>query len=174
MHGANMKIETCRFNLRFYYIVALTEIYMIKWIYRIITQRDDIVQKEVNWFNHSFFFPISHGIIKKSPSAIFDRFVNLYVSPKMKPSQPVEMADWMVYVPGKQISIHWGQRIFTVHMPNKPNRYNSMSPRVGAYVIRTSDAEKNCEMYQDICVIFSYDWLPWTVNISSKIYQKPK
>jgi len=33
-----------RFNLCFYYIVVLTEIYIIKWIYRINTQRDDFVQ----------------------------------------------------------------------------------------------------------------------------------
>jgi len=36
--------ETCRFNLCFYYIVVLTEIDIIKWIYRINTQWDDFVQ----------------------------------------------------------------------------------------------------------------------------------
>ena len=37
-----------------------------------------------------FFFSIPHGIVDRSPSAIFDGFINLYMLPKMKPSQTVE------------------------------------------------------------------------------------
>jgi len=39
------QVETCRFNLCFYYIILLTEIYINKVIYRINKQRANFVQK---------------------------------------------------------------------------------------------------------------------------------
>jgi hypothetical protein len=80
---------------------------------------------------------------KKSPSAIFDRFTH---SAKNE-AEPTNWDDrWKVYVPEKQISIHWGQHILKIYMPNKPNRHNSTSPRVGTYVIRRGTLGSNGQL----------------------------
>jgi hypothetical protein len=97
-------------------------------------QEDMRTETEDNWFTTAFF-PYPMASSKKSPSAIFDRFINLHILPKMRPSQPVEMTDeWFMFQKTK--FQYNGANILKVYMPNKPNRYDSTSPRVGTYVIR--------------------------------------